>query len=221
MRHQRSGKKLGRDSSHRRALYANLASQLIEHERIQTTLAKAKAVKPLAEQMITLGRRGDIHARRQAVAFLGSKDIVHKLFDELGPRYAERPGGYSRIIRLGPRPGDAAEMVYLELVDTPLVFKTRLEDLPEDEVAEAAEAEADETEPEAEEEGAEPEAEAEETEPEAEEEGAEPEAEAQPVEEADEAEPQAEPAEPEAAEPEAEAEPAAEAEGEEPEAEKS
>ena len=94
MRHQRSGKKLGRDSSHRRALYANLASQLIEHERIQTTLAKAKAVKPLAEQMITLGRRGDIHARRQAVAFLGSKDIVHKLFDELGPRYAERPGGY-------------------------------------------------------------------------------------------------------------------------------
>jgi large subunit ribosomal protein L17 len=124
VRHQRSGKKLGRDSSHRRALYANLASALIEHERIQTTLAKAKAVKPIAEQMITLGRRGDIHARRQAVAFLGSKDIVHKLFDELGPRYAERPGGYSRIIRLGPRPGDAAEMVYLELVDTPLVFKT-------------------------------------------------------------------------------------------------
>ena len=117
MRHQRSGKKLGRDSSHRRALYANLASQLIEHERIQTTLSKAKAVKPIAEQMITLGRRGDIHARRQAVAFLGSKDIVHKLFDELGPRYAERPGGYSRIVRLGPRPGDAAEMVYLELVD--------------------------------------------------------------------------------------------------------
>jgi large subunit ribosomal protein L17 len=132
VRHQRSGKKLGRDSSHRRALYANLASALIEHERIQTTLAKAKAVKPIAEQMITLGRRGDIHARRQAVAFLGSKDIVHKLFDELGPRYAERPGGYSRIIRLGPRPGDAAEMVYLELVDTPLVFKTRLEDLPEE-----------------------------------------------------------------------------------------
>src|SRR5215471_15075035 len=129
MRHQRSGKKLGRDSSHRRALYANLASQLIEHERIQTTLAKAKAVKPIAEQMITLGRRGDIHARRQAVAFLGSKDIVHKLFDELGPRYAERPGGYTRIVRLGPRLGDAAEVVYLELVDTPLVFKTKLEDV--------------------------------------------------------------------------------------------
>jgi large subunit ribosomal protein L17 len=125
MRHQRTGKKLGRDSAHRRALYANLASELIEHERIKTTITKAKAVKPLAEQMITLGRRGDMHARRQAVAFLGSKDIVHKLFDDLGPRYAERPGGYLRIIRIGPRPGDAAEMVYLELVDTPLVFKER------------------------------------------------------------------------------------------------
>ena len=107
MRHQRTGKKLGRDSSHRRALYANLTAELIEHERIKTTVTKAKAVKPIAEQMITLGRRGDMHARRQAVAFLGSKDIVHKLFDELGPRYAERPGGYSRIVRLGPRPATA------------------------------------------------------------------------------------------------------------------
>jgi len=210
VRHQRSGKKLGRDSSHRRALYANLASQLIEHERIQTTLAKAKAVKPIAEQMITLGRRGDIHARRQAVAFLGSKDIVHKLFDELGPRYAERPGGYSRIVRLGPRPGDAAEMVYLELVDAPLVFKTRLEDVPEDEAAD---------------EGAEPEAEAEQGGPEAEggeaEEEAEPEAEAEPA--AEDEEPEATEPEDEADEPEAEAEPAADAasaaEGDEPEAE--
>ena len=184
MRHQRSGKKLGRDSSHRRALYANLASQLIEHERIQTTLAKAKAVKPLAEQMITLGRRGDIHARRQAVAFLGSKDIVHKLFDELGPRYAERPGGYSRIVRLGPRPGDAAEMVYLELVDTPLVFKRSLANIPEGEAAETAEPQAETPD--------EPEAAAEDHEPEAEEEAAEPGAEA----ELDEA---AEPAEPAAA----------------------
>jgi large subunit ribosomal protein L17 len=123
MRHQRSGKKLGRDSAHRRALYANLASELIEHERIRTTVAKAKAVKPIAEQMITLGRRGDIHARRQAVAFLGSKDIVHKLFADLGPRFADRPGGYLRILRIGLRPGDAAEMAYLELVDTPLVFR--------------------------------------------------------------------------------------------------
>src|SRR4051794_33521212 len=148
MRHQRAGKKLGRDASHRRALYANLAAELIEHERIKTTVTKAKAVKPIAEQMITLGRRGDMHARRQAVAFLGSKDIVHKLFTELGPRYAERPGGYSRIVRLGPRPGDGAEMVYLELVDTPLVFKSRL---PEGGAAAAAAAQPESPETEAEE----------------------------------------------------------------------
>src|SRR5271155_966238 len=124
MRHQRSGKKLGRDSAHRKALYANLAGALIEHGRIKTTITKAKAVKPIAEQMISLGRRGDLHARRQAVAFLRSKDVVHKLFDEVGPSFAERPGGYTRIIRIGPRAGDAAEMAYLELVDAPLVFKT-------------------------------------------------------------------------------------------------
>src|SRR5207248_3761233 len=117
MRHQRAGKKLGRDSAHRRALYANLAGALIEHGRIKTTEAKAKAVKPLAEQMITLGRRGDLAARRQALGFLRSNDIVHKLFAEVAPRFADRPGGYSRIVKLGPRPGDAADMVYLELVD--------------------------------------------------------------------------------------------------------
>ncbi len=117
MRHQRAGKKLGRDSAHRKALYANLAGALIEHGRIKTTEAKAKAVKPFAEQMITLGKRGDLAARRQAVAELRSKDVVHKLFDEVAPRFAERPGGYSRIVKLGPRSGDAAEMVYLELVD--------------------------------------------------------------------------------------------------------
>jgi large subunit ribosomal protein L17 len=117
LRHHRAGKKLGRDSAHRRALYANLAGALIEHGRIQTTEAKAKAVKPIAEQMITLGRRGDIAARRQATAYLRSKNVVHKLFDEVAPRFADRPGGYSRIVKLGPRQGDAAEMVYLELVD--------------------------------------------------------------------------------------------------------
>ena len=117
MRHHRSGKKLGRDSAHRRALYANLAGALIEHGRIRTTEAKAKAVKPIAERMITLGRRGDLAARRQAVAYLRSKDVVHKLFADVGPRFADRPGGYSRIVKLGPRPGDAADMVYLELVD--------------------------------------------------------------------------------------------------------
>ena len=117
MRHHRAGKKLGRDAAHRRALYANLAAALIEHGRIKTTEAKAKAVKPVAEQMITLGRRGDLSARRQAVSYLRSKDAVHKLFADVGPRFRDRPGGYSRIVKLGPRPGDAADMVYLELVD--------------------------------------------------------------------------------------------------------
>jgi large subunit ribosomal protein L17 len=117
MRHKRAGKKLGRDSSQRRALYANLAGALIDHGRIKTTEAKAKAVKPIAEQMITLGRRGDLHARRQALAFLRSQDVVHKLFSDVGPRFADRPGGYTRIVKLGPRSGDAAQMVYLELVD--------------------------------------------------------------------------------------------------------
>jgi large subunit ribosomal protein L17 len=117
VRHHRSGKKLGRDASHRKALYSNLAGALIEHGRIKTTEAKAKAVKPIAEQMITLGRRGDVHARRQAIAYLRSQDVVHKLFSDVGPRFADRPGGYSRIVKLGPRQGDAAEMVYLELVD--------------------------------------------------------------------------------------------------------
>jgi large subunit ribosomal protein L17 len=126
MRHKRAGKKLGRDSSQRRALYSNLAGALIEHGRIRTTEAKAKAVKPIAEQMITLGRRGDLHARRQALAFLRSPDVVHKLFSDVGPRFADRPGGYSRIVKIGPRPGDAAPMAYLELVDfvpdtTPIV----------------------------------------------------------------------------------------------------
>jgi len=117
MRHARTGKKLGRDSSHRKALYANLACSLIEHGRIKTTEAKAKAVKPYAERMITLGRRGDLHARRQALAELRSQEVVHKLFSDVGPRMAERPGGYARIVKLGPRQGDAADMVYLELVD--------------------------------------------------------------------------------------------------------
>jgi large subunit ribosomal protein L17 len=117
VRHARSGKKLGRDSAHRKALYANLACALIEHGRIKTTEAKAKAVKPFAEKMITLGRRGDLAARRQAVSELRSQDAVKLLFDEVAPRFADRPGGYSRIVKIGPRYGDSANMVYLELVD--------------------------------------------------------------------------------------------------------
>ena len=131
MRHHKAGKKLGRDSAHRKALYANLAGALIEHGRIKTTVTKAKAVKPIAEQLITLGRRGDMHARRQAVAFLRSKEIVHKLFAEIGPAFADRPGGYLRITRIGPRPGDAAEMAYLELVDEEYVAKEREARTPE------------------------------------------------------------------------------------------
>jgi large subunit ribosomal protein L17 len=117
VRHQRSGKKLGRAPAHRKALYSNLAGALIEHGRISTTEAKAKAVKPFAEKMITLGKRGDLHARRQALAALRSNHVVHQLFADVAPRFADRPGGYTRIVRIGPRQGDAAEMVYLELVD--------------------------------------------------------------------------------------------------------
>jgi large subunit ribosomal protein L17 len=140
MRHQRSGKKLGRTSAHRKALYSNLAGALIEHGRIQTTEAKAKAVKPFAEKMITLGKRGDLHARRQALAALRSNDVVHRLFADIAPRFTERPGGYTRIVRLGQRQGDAAEMVYLELVDyqpvaTPLAVSRaqREDEAPADE----------------------------------------------------------------------------------------
>jgi large subunit ribosomal protein L17 len=130
VRHQRVGKKLGRDSAHRKALYSNLAGALIEHGRIKTTVTKAKAVKPIAEQMITLGRRGDLHARRQATAFLRSRDVVHKLFAEVAPRFKDRPGGYARIIKIGPRAGDAAEMAYLELVDEEYVAAQREERTP-------------------------------------------------------------------------------------------
>ena len=122
----RAGKKLGRDSAHRKALYSNLAGALIEHGRIKTTVTKAKAVKPYAEQMITLGRRGDLHARRQATAFLRSRDVVHKLFAEVAPRYKDGPGGYARIMKIGTRAGDAAEMAYLELVERSTARRNRV-----------------------------------------------------------------------------------------------
>jgi large subunit ribosomal protein L17 len=117
MRHQRQGRKLGRDAAHRKALYANLCAALIEHGRIRTTVAKAKEVRPIVEEMITLGKRGDVHANRQAVAFLRSKAVVWQLFNEVAPRFGDRPGGYTRIVKIGPRQGDAAPMAYLELVD--------------------------------------------------------------------------------------------------------
>jgi large subunit ribosomal protein L17 len=154
VRHARAGKKLGRDSAHRKALYSNLAGALIEHGRIKTTVTKAKAVKPYAEQMITLGRRGDLHARRRATAFLRSRDVVHRLFADVAPLFKDRPGGYTRIVKLGTRPGDSAEMAYLELVDDEYVATQREERTPEPAAAvadvpvEAAE-EAPETEAEA------------------------------------------------------------------------
>ena len=117
MRHQKTRHKLGRDSAHRKALLRNLCKEVIEHERIKTTEAKAKAVKPEVEKLITLAKRGDLHARRQALSQLGQdKFTVYKLFEEVAPRYSERPGGYTRLLKLGQRPGDATEMVYLELV---------------------------------------------------------------------------------------------------------
>jgi large subunit ribosomal protein L17 len=117
MRHQKTRNKLSRDSAHRRALLMNLSKQLIEHERIKTTEAKAKAVKPQVEKLITLAKRGDLHARRQALSALSQdKFAVHRLFVEVAPRYADRDGGYTRILKLGPRRSDATEMVFLELV---------------------------------------------------------------------------------------------------------
>ena len=119
MRHRRNTTKLKRTAAHRRSLLANLACSLIEHGRIRTTLAKAKALRPVAEKMIGLGNRGDLHARRQAVAFLRPKDIAKKLFDEVAPLSKDRPGGYCRITKLGARMTDSAAMAIIEWVDQP------------------------------------------------------------------------------------------------------
>ncbi len=122
MRHQKTRHKLSRTASHRKALLANLCKEVIQHERIKTTEAKAKAVKPEVEQLITLAKRGDLHARRQALSALGQdKFTVHRLFEEVAPRYAERPGGYTRILKMGYRVGDNAPMALVELVDRPEV----------------------------------------------------------------------------------------------------
>ena len=117
MRHGKQRNKLSRDSAHRKALLMNLSKEIIEHERITTSAAKAKAVRPEVERLITLAKRGDLHARRQALSTLAQdKFAVHKLFEEIAPRYSERPGGYTRIIKLGPRRSDSTEMVFIELV---------------------------------------------------------------------------------------------------------
>jgi len=117
MRHQKKTIKLGRTAAHRKALLANQVCSLIEHQRIKTTLAKAKAVRPLAERMVTLGKNGSIHARRTALATLRQKTAVKKLFDDIAPRSAERNGGYTRVVKLGQRKSDSAPMAFIEWVD--------------------------------------------------------------------------------------------------------
>ena len=116
MRHGKSGRKLGRTSSHREAMFRNMVTSLFEHERIVTTEQKATELRPIAEKMITLAKRGDLHARRQALSYIRSKDVVAKLFDEIQAQFADRNGGYTRIIKTGNRQGDAAEMAIIELV---------------------------------------------------------------------------------------------------------
>lgn len=121
MRHRRKTVKLGRSQAHRDALLSNQVCSLIEHSRIKTTLAKAKAVKPLAEKMLTLGKKGTLHARRTALSVLRQKDAVKKLFEEIAPRSSTRNGGYTRIIKLGPRQSDSAPLALIEWVDAPVV----------------------------------------------------------------------------------------------------
>ena len=116
MRHRVAGKKLGRKTAHRVMMFRNMVTSLFDKERIQTTLDRAKAVRPIAERMITLGKRETLHARRQALAFVKDPAVVAKLFDTIAPRFSQRPGGYTRIIRLGFRDGDGAQMAYLELL---------------------------------------------------------------------------------------------------------
>jgi len=117
MRHRKSGRKLNRTSSHRKAMFANMAASLIEHEQIVTTLPKAKEIRPIVEKLVTLGKRGDLHARRQAISKIRDLDMVRKLFDTIAPRYVDRNGGYLRIMRAGFRQGDNAPLAVIEFVD--------------------------------------------------------------------------------------------------------
>src|ERR1700728_23005 len=117
MRHQKNTRKLGRTSQHRDAMLANIVASLIKHKRVKTTLAKAKAARPLAEKLVTLGKSGTLHARRLAVAKIGQRDMVSKLFKEIAPGFKDRQGGYTRIIKLGPRQSDSAPVALLEWVD--------------------------------------------------------------------------------------------------------
>lgn len=138
MRHGNSGRKLNRTSSHRKAMFANMAASLIKHEQIVTTLPKAKEMKPIIDKLITLGKRGDLHARRQAISQIRDVAMVRKLFDTLGERYQERQGGYSRVLKAGFRHGDNAPMAVIELVDRDMDARGA-EDRARSEAAEVAE----------------------------------------------------------------------------------
>lgn len=128
MRHRKSSAKLGKTGSHRRAMLRNMVTSLLRHERIKTTLPKAKEARRYAEKMITLGKKETLAARRRAYRFISDTVVVQKIFDNLAYRYVERKGGYTRIIKIGPRRGDAAEMVFLELVDRPEPTEEELKD---------------------------------------------------------------------------------------------
>lgn len=135
MRHRKSGRKLNRTSSHRKAMFANMAAALIKHEQIVTTLPKAKELRSVVDKVITLGKRGDLHARRQAISKVRDVEMVKKLFDILGPRYAERNGGYTRVLKAGFRYGDNAPMAVIELVDRDVSAKGKDSGQAEEEVA--------------------------------------------------------------------------------------
>ncbi len=141
MRHRNQGRKLNRTASHRKAMFANMAASLIQHEQIITTLPKAKEIRSIADKLITLGKKGGLHARRQAIAQIKDVEQVRKLFDELAPRYAERNGGYTRVLKAGFRKGDNAPIAVVELVDRDpdakgAVDRARLEEMEAEEMAE-------------------------------------------------------------------------------------
>jgi large subunit ribosomal protein L17 len=125
MRHRTAGRQFGRNSSHRKALFRSLVTTFFKHERIETTAAKAKEIQPMTEQMITLGKRGDLHAIRQAASFIRSREIVQRLFKEIAPRYSDRKGGYTRLVKTRRRLGDGADMAILELIDYKMVKKEK------------------------------------------------------------------------------------------------
>lgn len=140
MRHRLSGRKLNRTSAHRKAMFDNLAAALIQHEQIKTTLPKAKDLRPIVEKLITLGKRGNLHARRQAIALLGDAKLAAKLFDTLAPRYAKRNGGYTRVLKAGFRYGDASPMAVIEFVERDAAAKGAADKARVAEAQKAAEA---------------------------------------------------------------------------------